>query len=415
MRSSVTRSYAVAVSIALTLPVSVTAQGYVLTILQGLGGGAAANSINDRGWVAGVANDAGDTVSHAALWVGGPTPLDLGTLGAPSLNSAIAWPVKSNNGVIVGISDTNEINPLGEAFSCWAFFAPGAPTGRICKGFRWEKGRMSPLPPFAGGYNSYAAGANKSRANRRMGGKRRIRSHLRSRLSAPAVSRRRSGGRMVRCRTCRHCPATRSAPPPPSTTRDKSSASLESVESPLAASARGTRCSGKTACRSISAISVAIRGTRRQRSTTPASSSAFLCRSIRMARANYRAFVWTRDRGIRKLDELAGTVRSTAWGLNDDSQIVGSVRLAGASPFAAMWQMPDAPIQNLNDLVPSGSPLLTIAGDINNDGKIAGSTASGSVFSRHHSKGRSHCHILSIRLRRRRDAERMARPLVSTG
>src|SRR5215211_3034887 len=107
MPSRMTRSIFVAILIAVALPVSLAAQGYDLTILQGLGGGAAANSINDRGWVAGVANNPGDTVSHAALWVRGSAPFDLGTLGEPTLNSAVGWPVKSNNGVIVGISDTN--------------------------------------------------------------------------------------------------------------------------------------------------------------------------------------------------------------------------------------------------------------------------------------------------------------------
>jgi len=147
-------------AILIALPVSLVAQSYELTLLQGLGGGAAANGINDRGWVTGVANNAGNTVSHAALWVGGSDAIDLGTLGAPTLNSAVAWPIKSNNGVVVGISDTNEDNPLGEAFSCWPFFAPGVPTGKICKGFRWQKGTMSPLPPFSGGYNSYATAVN---------------------------------------------------------------------------------------------------------------------------------------------------------------------------------------------------------------------------------------------------------------
>ena len=67
-------------------------------------------------------------------------------------------------------------------------------------------------------------------------------------------------------------------------------------------------------------------------------------------------------------------------GLNDQGQIVGSARVGAASPFAAMWEAPGAAIQNLNDLVPAGSPLLTIAGDITNDGEIAGSTASGRGF-----------------------------------
>jgi len=85
-------------------------------------------------------------------------PSPLGTLGGA--NSAVAWPVKSNNGVIVGISETADADPLGEDFSCWPFFAAGVPTGKICKGFRWQNGQMTALPPFPGGYSSYATGIN---------------------------------------------------------------------------------------------------------------------------------------------------------------------------------------------------------------------------------------------------------------
>src|SRR5258705_10140514 len=144
----------------LVFPIFATAQTYNVRTLDGLGGGAGANGINNRSQVVGQANKEGDVVSHAALWTKGSTPLDLGTLGGPDTNSAVAWPVKSNNGLIVGISDTNEDNPLGESFSCWPFFAPGLPTGQICKGFRWEKGHMTALQPLPGGYNSYATAAN---------------------------------------------------------------------------------------------------------------------------------------------------------------------------------------------------------------------------------------------------------------
>src|SRR5262245_7696109 len=161
MRSRIKNcSYAATVFLWLAIPACLAAQTYDVVTLDGLGGGAGANSINDRGWVAGQANKAGDNVSHAAIWAGGSAPIDLGTLGGPDTNSAVAWPVKSNNGLVVGISDTNDNNPLGEAFSCWPFFAPAVPTGKICKGFRWEKGEMTALPAFPGGFNSYATAAN---------------------------------------------------------------------------------------------------------------------------------------------------------------------------------------------------------------------------------------------------------------
>ena len=137
----------IAVLVGVMLPATLLAQtSYSVVTLDGLGGTAGgANSINNRGWAAGSANQAGDTVSHATLWAGGPSVIDLGSLGGPSANSAVAWPVKANNGLIVGISDTAVDNPLGEAFSCWAFFASGTPTRKICQGFRWVNGAMTAL------------------------------------------------------------------------------------------------------------------------------------------------------------------------------------------------------------------------------------------------------------------------------
>jgi hypothetical protein len=46
----------------------------------------------------------------------------------------VAWPVKNNRGVIAGIAQTAKTDPLGEAWSCSAFF-PGEPTGHTCLGF----------------------------------------------------------------------------------------------------------------------------------------------------------------------------------------------------------------------------------------------------------------------------------------
>src|SRR5215470_6183004 len=89
-------------------PVRVTSQStqilYTIIPLPTLGGvSAAGNGINDRGWITGAADQAGDNVSHAAAWVGSQL-VDLGALGGQTFNSAIAWPIKANNGVIVGIS-----------------------------------------------------------------------------------------------------------------------------------------------------------------------------------------------------------------------------------------------------------------------------------------------------------------------
>lgn len=128
---------------------------YKLVSLSALGGSSASgNGINDRNWIMGVAALAGNQTVHATLWLQGLT-FDLGTLGGP--NSGVEWPVKNNKGVVSGIAETGNPNPLGEAWSCSAFFP--TVTGDICYGFRWQNGVMTALPTL-GGYDGYAAGAN---------------------------------------------------------------------------------------------------------------------------------------------------------------------------------------------------------------------------------------------------------------
>ncbi len=119
-----------------------------------LGNGA---SINQREWVAGAADPAGDVVSHAALWINGKGH-DLGTLGGP--NSAVSWPNLNEFGVISGISETAQMNRYKEPWSCTGFFLPvTTPTGHVCVGFRWQNNIMKALPTL-GGQDGYAAGNN---------------------------------------------------------------------------------------------------------------------------------------------------------------------------------------------------------------------------------------------------------------
>ena len=57
---------------------------------------------------------------HAALWRNGALS-DLGTLGGP--NSSVTWNVKNTAGIIVGISQTADPEPLGESWSSAAFYS----------------------------------------------------------------------------------------------------------------------------------------------------------------------------------------------------------------------------------------------------------------------------------------------------
>jgi probable HAF family extracellular repeat protein len=368
----------VAVLVALALPMSLAAQSYDLTILQGLGGGAAANSLNDRGWTAGVANNAGDTIGHAALWVGGSTPFDLGTLGGPDLNSAVAWPVKSNNGVIVGISDTDEDNPLGEAFSCWPFFAPGVPTGKICKGFRWEKGQMSPLPPFPGGYNSYATAAN----NRGQ-----IVGWAENGVFDPTCD---PAFQLLQFRAViwSRNGQMQALLPLPGDSVSAATAINDNGQVVGISGDCGVAVGGVSAKHAVlweNGVPTNLGDLGGHSWNTPTAINnhgiviGFSLPLDQDGTLNYRAFVWTKESGVRKLDEMPGTIRSIAYGLNEDGQIVGVSR-TGVGRRAVIWQTPVATIQDLNELVPPGSPILTIAADVNNDGKIAGYTATGLGF-----------------------------------
>lgn len=126
---------------------------YVFNLGAPLGGNTEPVGINDLGWISGGSNLTNNLTVQAELWVG--MPLALGTLGGP--NSNVAWPNHSTRGEIVGIAETAEVNPLGEAWSCSAFFP--TVTYQVCLGFAWQDGVMSALPTL-GGYNGYAAGVN---------------------------------------------------------------------------------------------------------------------------------------------------------------------------------------------------------------------------------------------------------------
>jgi probable HAF family extracellular repeat protein len=370
---------AVALCATLVFPLGRTAQSYNVVVLNGLGGGAGANGINDRGRVVGQANTEGDNVSHAALWLGGSAPIDLGTLGGPDTNSAVAWPVKTNNGLIVGISDTNEDNPLGEAFSCWPFFAPGAPTGKICKGFRWEEGNMTALPAFPGGYNSYATAAN----NR-----------------GQVVGWAENGVRDPTCNPAFQILQFRAViwgpkgemqelPPLPGDSTSAAASINDRGQVVGISGACGVAVGDVSAAHSViweNGVPRNIGDLGGHTWNTPTAINnngvvvGFSLPADKEGTRFYRAFVWTKEAGIKMLDQIEGDVRSGALGINDHGQIVGFSRTAGAVLRAVIWENSNATIKNLNDLASPGSPYLLIAGDVNNRGQIAGYTGDGLGF-----------------------------------
>jgi probable HAF family extracellular repeat protein len=151
-------------------PASALAQGlgqtnaklqYQVSDLPGLGGtSSGGNSINNQTWVAGYSRLTDNQSRHAALWRSGLLS-DLCTLGGP--NSSVTWNVKNTEGVIVGISQTADLEPLGEFWSSAAFYGAPFNIGFINLGFVWEQNQMRGLPNFPGGNNGFATGANNLR------------------------------------------------------------------------------------------------------------------------------------------------------------------------------------------------------------------------------------------------------------
>src|SRR5215470_3808430 len=93
---------------------------YQVSNLPDFGGtSSGGNSINDQSWVAGYSRML-DRNRHATLWRSSVLT-DLDTLGGP--NSSVTWNVKNTQGILVGISQTADPEPLGEAWSSATFYS----------------------------------------------------------------------------------------------------------------------------------------------------------------------------------------------------------------------------------------------------------------------------------------------------
>jgi probable HAF family extracellular repeat protein len=340
---------------------------YSVQTLGELGGtSASANGINDRGWITGVANLAGDTNSMATLWLNG-VAIPLGTL-ENGLNSAVAWPVKSNNGIVVGISELSDLDPVGENFSCWPFFASGVPTGRICQGFRWQNGLMMALPPFPGGFSSYATGVN----NRGQ-----IVGWAENGVHDPTCD---TATQILQFRAVIWQPNgdMQELPPLPG----------DSTSAATAINDRGQVVGISGDC-GVAVGSVSARHAVLWESGVPHdlgniggdawnTPTAINNRGVIVGFANlapgtarnFEAFIWTSSTAMKSLGKIPGDLRSEALGINDRGQIVGLSR-GGPNLFrAVLWQ--DGQLIDLNTHTLAGSPFLLLAGDIDQQGHIVG-------------------------------------------
>jgi probable HAF family extracellular repeat protein len=171
MKPRISKSiFAITVLAALPMSLELSAQnvasgtGQIRYSVINLGtlGGSMSNGfggVNNRGWVTGDANLAGDQNEHAFLWRDG-VMTDLGTLGG--LNSSVPLPVKDDRGLVVGVAQTDTVDPLGEiwgtTFVCTSsVICQGSQN--LERGFVWQNGVMTALPTL-GGNNNAALGVN---------------------------------------------------------------------------------------------------------------------------------------------------------------------------------------------------------------------------------------------------------------
>jgi probable HAF family extracellular repeat protein len=351
---------------------------YKIIPLNTLGGAFGGGSgINDRGWVTGFANQQGDTVSHAALWAGAPQATDLGALGGPGFNSAIAWPVKANNGVIVGISDTAEDQPPADNFSCYPFYATGSPTGKICNGFRWANGLMTALPPFPGGINSYATAVN----NRGQ-----IVGWAENDVQDPTCD---TSVQTLQFRAViwESDSTMKELPPLPGDSTSAATAINDLGQVVGISGACGVAVGSVSAAHSVlwqNGVPMNIGDLGGHSWNTPTAINnlgtvvGFSLPAGQDGTLNFEAFLWTQAGGIVRLGKLLPSdIRAEALGVNANNQVVGLSVSAANVPRAFLWQ--NGVMTDLNTMTAPGSQFLLFANDINDRGEITGESLDSST------------------------------------
>ena len=341
---------------------------YVVYDTGTLGGTVAAgNGINNIGWISGVSTTAAGA-THAALWSPGRV-IDLGTLGGA--NSAVEWPVKNNHGLVVGISESATLDPNGEKFSCDPDFI--ATHGHTCLPFLWQNGTLIALP-LLGGNNGFATGINN--AGQAVGwaettlrdptcvlpqvlqfeavlwgpgvGQQRVLPPFPGDSTSAATAINDAGqvvgisgdcGNAVGAYSARHALLWENGRPMKLPTLGG-----KAWNTPMAINNAG-------AVAGFSDLPGDVKGA--------------------VLTANFQAFLWTREGGIRNLRTLPGDVFSQATGINDFGQIAGTSFDANFNSRVFLWQ--DGLMYDLNTLLQPNSPLYLLAsGDINERGEITG-------------------------------------------
>ncbi len=325
------------------------------------------NTINNRGLALGIANLRGNSIAHATAWLYG-LRFDLGTLGGP--NSNVVFPNRNDHGKVVGISQTRTPEPLGEQWSCSAFFPPETAIGYICRGFVWKWGEMSGLPTL-GGDNGFAAAVNNEGqvvgwAENRVHDPTCVPPQV---LQFKAVVWGPKEGEIQQLPGYRDDPDTAGTAINDegqvvgiSGTCDVAVGAFSAKHAVLWENGSVTNLGSLGGKGWNTPVSINNRGQIAGFSDLPGDVKDGVLT------ANFHAFLWTKEHGMQDLGTLSGDNVSEATGINEQGQVVG---VSFPSSHAFIWQ--DGKMTDLNALIPSDSHLALIStGDINDRGEITG-------------------------------------------
>ncbi|HWZ57637.1 MAG TPA: hypothetical protein VNW46_01580 [Gemmatimonadaceae bacterium] len=338
---------------------------YEIVTLPALSGTiVAGNSINNDGSVAGFATLSGNAVQHATLWRDGSIQ-DLGTLGGP--NSSVLWPGLNNRGIVTGVAETADNQPLGETWSCSAFFP--TTTGHVCRGFVWRDGQMTAMPTL-GGDNSFATEVN-------------TRGLVVGWAETAVVDPTCASPQVLQFRAVVWNPESRNLDQLRPLPGDSASAAtaINDEDQVVGISGRCDVAVGRFSARRAVLWDhgriIDIGGLGGVAWNTPMAINndgvvvGFAdTTGDQSGHPNFRAFIWTKDHGIKGLGMLSGDFLSEALDINNRRQVVGtSIGANGTRAF--IWQ--DGKMIDLQTLMPNGyTNVLQSAQGINDQGQITG-------------------------------------------
>jgi probable HAF family extracellular repeat protein len=325
---------------------------------------AAGDVINDHGVVGGFATLAGNGVQHATLWYDGAIQ-DLGTLGGP--NSGILWPGLNDIGMAAGVAETGELQPLGESWSCSAFFP--APTGHVCRGFAWSGGRMTPMPTL-GGDNSFATEVNNW-------------GHVVGWAETPVRDPTCASPQTLQFRAVVWDPRSERIYQLHPLSGDSASAAtaINDRDQVVGISGRCDVAVGRFSARRAvmwdhgRVIDIGGLGGVAWNTAMALNNDGVVVgfadtTGDESGAPNFHAFIWTQEAGIKDLATLPGDFLSEALDINSRGQVVG-ISIGATGTRAFIWQ--HGKMTDLQTLMPAGYPnLLESAQGINDAGQITG-------------------------------------------